>query len=213
MTRPGARLRSVATRFFDPSTMERLIDPAIADLQHEHSDAIRRGLVGCIAVWKVIAASATTASTRAIGDWACADGCALWRTICYSLATIAAVVALLIWPALSTYFHRMPANKLAWMVIYLVPHTLLLAIPLGLMFGVLSGLRGSVATARVRRSVAAMTIVCSIATFVLARQAGYAADQQANVAVAWIPNLVFLAMTLLLLRRRPFVTETQQSHQ
>jgi hypothetical protein len=84
MTRPGARLRSVATRFFDPSTMERLIDPAIADLQHEHDDAIHRGLVwrgrwvhiaGCVAVSKVIAAAATTASTRAIGDWACADGC------------------------------------------------------------------------------------------------------------------------------------------
>jgi hypothetical protein len=326
MTRPGAWLRSVATRFFDPSTMERLIDPAIADLQHEHDDAIRRGLVwrgrwlyavGCIAVWKVIAASATAASTRAIGDWACADGCALWRTIRYSLATIAVVVALLIWPPLSSYSHRIPANKVAWMVIYLVPQALLVAIPLGLMFGILSGLRGRVATKRVRRSVAALAIVCSIATLVLAtwtmpaanqafrelmaghrlqrgfnemtlgelartpaeniwavsatanrlafefhfrlavafaslalgpfamavtaawrgayrtrglvivgaltsityyvllfwaREAGYAADQQANVAVAWIPNLVFLALTLLLFRR-PFVTETQESHQ
>ena len=314
MTRPGARLRSVATRFFDPPTMERLIDPAIADLQHEHDDAIRRGLVwrgrwvhtvGCIAVWKVLAASATTASTRAIGDWACADGCAVWRTIGYSLATIAAVVALLIWPALSTYFHRIPANKVAWMVIYLVPQALLVAIPLGLMFGILSGLRGRVATTRVKRSVAALAIVCSIATFVLAawtmpaanqafreltaghrlprgfnemtlvelaptaenvwavtatatrlafefhfrlalafaslalgpfaiavtaawrgayrvrglvivgflssiayyvllfwaREAGYARDQQPNVAVAWIPNLVFLALTLILFRR------------
>jgi lipopolysaccharide export LptBFGC system permease protein LptF len=325
MTRPGAWLRSVATRFFDPSTMERLIDPAIADLQHEHDDAIRRGLVwrgrwlyavGCIAVWKVIAASATAASTRAIGDWACADGCALWRTIRYSLATIAVVVALLIWPPLSSYSHRIPANKVAWMVIYLVPQALLVAIPLGLMFGILSGLRGRVATTRVRRSVAALVIVCSIATFVLAawtmpaanqafrelmaghrlqrginemtlvelaptaenvwavtatatrlafefhfrlalafaslalgpfaiavtaawrgayrvrglvivgflssiayyvllfwaRQAGYARDQQPNVVVAWIPNLVFLALTLLLFGR-PFVTEIQESHQ
>jgi hypothetical protein len=314
MTCPGARLRSVATRFFDSSTMESLIDPAIADLQHEHDDAIRRGLVwrgrwvyavGCIAVWKVIAASATTASRRAIGHWACADGCAVWRTINYSLVTIAAVVALQLWAPLSAYSHRIPANKVAWMVIYLVPHALLLAIPLGLMVGILSGLRGRVATTRVRRSVAALAIVCSIATFVLAawtvpaanqafreltaghrlrrgfnemtlvelapmaqniwavtatanrlafefhfrlalafaslalgpfaiavtaawrgahrvrglvivgflssiayyvllfwaRQAGYAADQHANVAVAWIPNLVFLAMTLLLFRR------------
>jgi len=326
MTRPGARLRSVATRFFDPSTMERLIDPAIADLQHEHDDAIRRGLVwrgrwvhtvGSIAVWKVIASSATTALRRAIGDWAYADGCAVWRTIGYSLATIAAVVAGLIWAPLSHFSHRFPANQVAWMVIYLAPQALLVAIPLGLMFGILSGLRGRVATRRVWRSVAAMAIVCSIATFILAawtmpaanqafrelmaghrlqrginemtlvelaptaenvwaltttatrlafefhfrlalafaslalgpfaiavtaawrgayrvrglvivgflssiayyvllfwaRQAGYGADQQANVAVAWIPNLVFLAMTLLLLRRRPFVTETQQSHQ
>ena len=31
MTRPGARLRSWAARVVDSSTMERLIDPAIAD--------------------------------------------------------------------------------------------------------------------------------------------------------------------------------------
>jgi hypothetical protein len=323
MTRPGARLRSVAARVFDPSTMERLIDPAIADLQHEHDDAIRRGLVwrgrwvhtaGCIAVWKVMAASATTASTRAIGDWACADGCAVSRTIGYSLATIAAIVALLMWAPLSAFSHRIPANQVAWMVIYLVPQALLLAIPLGLMFGILSGLRGRVATTRVRWSVAALTIVCSIATFVLAawtlpaanqafrelmaghrlrrgfnemtlvelarnpeylgvsatanrfafefhfrlamafaslalgpfaiavtaawrgayrvrglvivgsltsiayyvllfwaREAGYAADQHANVAVAWVPNFVFLAMTLLLFLRS-FAAETQEPH-
>jgi hypothetical protein len=55
----------------------------------------------------------------------------------------------------------------------------------------------------------------SIAYYVLlfwTGQAGHAADQQANVAVAWIPDLVFLAMTLLLFRR-PFVTDTQGSHQ
>jgi len=326
MTRPGARLRSVATRFFDPSTMERLIDPAIADLQHEHDDAIRRGLVwrgrwvhtaGCIAVWKVIAASATAASTRTIGDWASADGCAVGRTIGHSLAAIAGVVSLLIWAPLSNYSHRIPTNKVAWMAIYLVPQALLVAIPLGLMFGILSGLRGRVATTRVRRSIVTLVIVCSIATFVLAawtmpaanqafreltaghrlrrgfnemtlvelartpaqniwlvsatanrlafefhfrlalafaslalglfaiavtaawrgayrlrglaivgsltsiayyvllfwaRQAGYAADEQAKVAVAWIPNLIFFAMTLLLFRRR-FVAETQESPQ
>ena len=39
-----------------------------------------------------------------------------------------------------------------------------------------------------------------------------ALDQQANVAVAWIPNHVFLAMTRLLLHR-PFVTETPESQQ
>ena len=43
----------------------------------------------------------------------------------------------------------------------------MVAIPLGLMFGVLSGLRGRVATRRVRRSITALAIVCSIATFVL----------------------------------------------
>ena len=42
MTIRGTRLHAIARRLFDRSTMERLIDPAIADLQHEHGDRIRR---------------------------------------------------------------------------------------------------------------------------------------------------------------------------
>jgi lipopolysaccharide export LptBFGC system permease protein LptF len=55
----------------------------------------------------------------------------------------------------------------------------------------------------------------SIAYYVLlfwARQYGYAADQHARAAVAWIPNLLFFAMTLLLFHRS-FAAETQESHQ
>jgi hypothetical protein len=120
MTRPGVRLRSVATRFFDPSTMERLIDPAIADLQHEYDDAIRRGLVwrgrrvytaGCMAVWKVIAASTTTASARAIGDWARTDEGAVGRTIGYSLATITAVVGWFVGGPLSMSPQHVPPRQ------------------------------------------------------------------------------------------------------
>jgi hypothetical protein len=64
------------------------------------------------------------------------------------------------------------------MVIYLVPQALLVAIPLGLMFGILSGLRGRVATKRVRRSVAALAIVCSIAPLCLATWTMPAANQR-----------------------------------
>jgi hypothetical protein len=45
MTPPGARLRALASHLVDPSTMERLIDPAIADLQHEHDEAVVHGPV------------------------------------------------------------------------------------------------------------------------------------------------------------------------
>ena len=51
----------------------------------------------------------------------------------------------------------------------------------------------------------------SIAYYVLlfwTRQYGYAADQQAKVAVAWIPNLAFLAIALLIFRRP--LAETQE---
>jgi lipopolysaccharide export LptBFGC system permease protein LptF len=327
MTRPGARLRSWATRLLDPLTMERLIDPAIADLQHEHEEAVRRNLAwrgrwiqitSYVAFAKVFTVAASGAAGRALRDWARADDRAVGRTIGFSLATIAALAALLMWPTVSTFAHRVPADKVAWAVIYMLPSVLLIAIPLGLIFGILSGLRGRIATVRVRRSVAAMAIVCSIATLALAawtmpagnqafraflagrrlpangfnemtlgelartpaqnkwivsssaarlafefhfrlalafaslalgpfalavtaawrgayrvrggvlagflagvaywvllnraRQYGYAADQQARVAVAWIPNLVFLAMTLLLFRWTR-TAEAQESRQ
>jgi hypothetical protein len=42
-TRPGARLRAVAARLLSEPAMERFVDPAVADLQHEHAQACRRG--------------------------------------------------------------------------------------------------------------------------------------------------------------------------
>jgi putative ABC transport system permease protein len=44
MKPPGTRLRSVAARLLDASTVNYLVDPAIADMQAEYEDASRRGL-------------------------------------------------------------------------------------------------------------------------------------------------------------------------
>ena len=43
MMAPGTRLRALAARLFAASTMERLVDPAIADLQVEYEEALRSG--------------------------------------------------------------------------------------------------------------------------------------------------------------------------
>ena len=43
MTAPGTRLRKLAARLCAPTTMERLVDPAIADLQAEYEEASRTG--------------------------------------------------------------------------------------------------------------------------------------------------------------------------
>ena len=43
MRPPGTRLRALAARLFAASTMERLVDPAIADLQAEYEEALRSG--------------------------------------------------------------------------------------------------------------------------------------------------------------------------
>ena len=43
MTPPGTRLRALAARLCAAITMERLVDPAIADLQAEYEEAARTG--------------------------------------------------------------------------------------------------------------------------------------------------------------------------
>jgi putative ABC transport system permease protein len=43
MKPPGARLRALAARLLRASTMDHLVDPAIADMQAEYEDASRRG--------------------------------------------------------------------------------------------------------------------------------------------------------------------------
>ncbi len=44
MKPPGTRLRALAARLLDASTVDYLVDPAIADMQAEYEDASRRGL-------------------------------------------------------------------------------------------------------------------------------------------------------------------------
>ena len=44
MTPPGTRLRALAARLLGATTMERLVDPLIADLQAEYEEASRQGL-------------------------------------------------------------------------------------------------------------------------------------------------------------------------
>ena len=70
---PGTRLRALAEHLFDRTTIERLIDPAIADLQCEHADAVRHGrlwrarrvrVAGVIAFCKVATWAAFTKESR-----------------------------------------------------------------------------------------------------------------------------------------------------
>jgi hypothetical protein len=172
MTRPGARLRSLAARLLDPSTMERLIDPAIADLQHEHEAAIRSGLVwrgrwirlaGCSAFWKV---AVIAAASRALHERTVTDDRSVGRTVGFSLLAIIALTALLLWPGFST-FHRRGTGTAVRLVLYLVPQALAIALPLGLVFGILLGLRDRASTTGVKWTIAALAIGCSVAAFII----------------------------------------------
>jgi hypothetical protein len=169
MTRPGTRLRSLAARVLDPSTMERLIDPAIADLQSEHADALAHGrvwqarrarLAGYLAFWKVASIGISRASSRAL--IAPHDG-AVGRTIRFCGYATTAVTLFFMLPAWNSLSHR--GHRLT-IFLALVPMALSVALPMGVVFGVLYGLRGRAATARVRHAIVGLAVVCSLAMIV-----------------------------------------------
>lgn len=174
MTRPGARLRSLASRFLDPSTMEQLIDPAIADLQHEYDEAIRCGmvwrgrvicLVGYCACWEVLTIAAVR---QAVFERTAEDDRAVGRAIVFSLVAVLALTAVLVLPVLqSTALRHSDAGRASRLLLYSVPSALVVAVPLGLVFGLLLGLRNRVSTTRVTWTVAALGILCSAAAFIV----------------------------------------------
>jgi lipopolysaccharide export LptBFGC system permease protein LptF len=153
--------------------MARLIDPVLADLQCEHAEALRRSQVwrsrwiclsGYIAFSKVAVVALSRGSARTVRHWAGADDRAVGRTVLFSfIATLAWSLVFMLPPVWGAVSH--PA-QLVRIVLWLVPSVMSVALPMGVVFGVLCGLRGRVATRRVRWAIVCLTIVCSLAMFV-----------------------------------------------
>lgn len=157
MTRPGDRLRAAASRVCSARTMERVIDPVIADLQCEHAASPRTWrrywirLSGYVAFWKTVCLHTGVASSNAAHEWLAVENWAVGRTLVASgLAMTGFTVVLL--PLTSG---RILGAKL----IYLVPSTLVVGLPFGFMAGVLFALRGRVVTRHALRGVAAIAVV------------------------------------------------------
>ena len=151
MTRPGTRLRALARRFCDPATLERLIDPVLADLQFEHAEAVRDGrlwrarrirLASYMAFCKV-AALAVFASGRH-GARAIAVG--------LSMATLLSALAI------GVVLANTPATidtqgKIGWLVLYLVPQALAISVPVCIALGLFVWIRGEGADPSTKRTV------------------------------------------------------------
>jgi len=152
--------------------MEQLIDPAIADLQHEHDEATRSGhawrarflrVVGCAAVWKVAAIAAVR---QAIVERTADEDRTAGRAVAFSFIAVLVLTAFLLLPVLqSRVFRLASAGTASWLVLYSVPSALVVTLPLGLVFGILLALRNRVSTARVIWTIAAFMILCSAVSF------------------------------------------------
>jgi hypothetical protein len=160
----GCRLRQWAKRVCSTRTMEQVIDPVIADLQHEYAQTkatrqmLRAGIVllrGYCAFWIVLAVHLP----------------AMWghRTIrglrtsyeeSFHGAVMPAVIAMVI---LNVALIAVPAQRSnqqgplgMWLLVLLLPQSIPFSIPLSLFTGIVCGLRRRPVTKTVRRTVVSL---------------------------------------------------------
>jgi hypothetical protein len=163
------RLRALAARMLELRTMERVIDPLLADLQMECADANRSGRVWR-SRWTLIAGHVVFLKTVAFCEaenvmtlfrgWTADDIAALKRTLGVSVAAITVTTVVLEMPPLlnSPFVLSNPKT-----ILYLIPQALVLAVPMGFTVGVFYGLRGRIVSLRSMGAVLACAIFFSLA--------------------------------------------------
>jgi len=186
MSRPGDRLRAFAARWLDSRTMERVVDPAVADLQAE-----RASVRGYVALAKVVTLCAIKEAV--VGTFG--------RTLAWSAALTAAFTLLLILPASrggpGIGLHPSPLRFL-----YLVPQALVLSLTLGAALGLAVTLGGRPVSRRIAGSILVLSLAASVVSFVNVGWITPAANQAYRVMV-WgasdpgpgIPEMTFSELT------------------
>jgi preprotein translocase subunit Sec61beta len=197
LSKPGHRLRSLAARVCRATTMERLIDPVIADMQHEHADASRRGHVwrrawvlvaGWLAFWRVIGALAIERSINGAYEWAAADDWAVGRTLGGStLVTVAVTIPVALMTLMMGRTVQFRGGDTVRMILYLVPSAIPIALPSGLLVGIVYGLRGRPVTTRARRAISLVAICCASGAFAWVDRVVPEANQMFRHVASGIP--------------------------
>jgi Lipopolysaccharide export system permease LptF/LptG len=167
------RLRALAARILDRRTMERVIDPLLADLHTEYEEANRRGyarkrrwilLAGHLVFLKTVALSEVELAMTLLRDDSADDITALKRTLTVSIVAIALTTFVLEMPPLLNFPFAVSTPKT---ILYLLPQALVLAVPMGFTVGVFFGLRGRVVSLRSRVAVLAGATILSFASLAM----------------------------------------------
>jgi hypothetical protein len=182
VTQAGDRLRAIAACVCDPWTLERVVDPLIADLKFEHLQAVRDGRRWRSRSIRVKAAWSLLKVVIAM-DWTPAGNGPVMRTAGYSLAAIVCVTLLL---ALPTFLSPL-ALPTAYYV-YVIPQLLAIAIPIGMAVGIAGALTGMSLSSKVKAGVVTLAVVGVAATFVTAGWISPAANHAAHVSRGAAPD-------------------------
>jgi hypothetical protein len=155
MTRPGENIRSIASRLLRSETMERVVDPIVADLQCEYDQALEGGTLlsarlSLIRSYLGLGRALVWLGMRYVGDPRTSNpGSDVARTWMVSVLALAILTgALVIPPLLSWPWWQEDPVFGALLSVTLVPQALPLSIPAGLCLGVLWATRGKVVTWR-----------------------------------------------------------------
>ena len=171
MTRPGDRLRAFAARVFDARTMERVIDPAVADLRIE-----RRLWLGYLALIKVIVMCGLGGAMQVFQSWSDDERATLGRAAGVSAIALPLLTALFAWPLfrIGALSGRVGPVGVA---LTLLPFALGLSIPVALTCGIAFGLGGRTVSRRLVQAVVLVALVSSCASVVNAGWIAPAANQ------------------------------------
>jgi len=175
VNRPGDGLRSCAARWCCSETMERIVDPLIADLQHEHARAVQEGRIwrsraihvaGWMACFKVLGIC-TWRDEWAPRHWTAEDRRASLRTAAYSVMLVVAALVLLELKTMLDFrwrWHGSSAMR-ARLFLTMVPSALAIAITFGLTLGIVCGIGGRAFSRRVGGAVVILALVASAVAF------------------------------------------------
>ena len=181
MTPATSRLRSVAARIFAPKTMERLIDPVLADVELERCEALRCGRLW-LARWVVFrgyVALIRAVALQGVHSFFRGDGAAhIVRSA--AAAFVVLTVALMIPP-----LRRAPqVPTFAALAVYLIPQAIPLSIPLAVAFGIARSTSRTVLDRTSIRTVLVLALMGTIVVLVSMEWLGPAANQAFRSAVA-----------------------------
>ncbi len=160
---PGTTLHRLAAYICSAKTLERVVEPAIADLQKEYADAGLRSrlerarilLFGYAGVWEGMAMTALDMSSPADTDRRALLRAFIWGTavtVCASAMLIALTIAAA--PVFAPFY-----------IALLTPMTLPIALPIGLTLGIACGLSRGPVSRLTKRAVLFSAVFVTVVSF------------------------------------------------
>ena len=172
MRLPGRRLRNAAARLFTQPTMDRVIDPIVADLQAEYREAVlarRRWLavwvcvLGYLGFWRAVGLQGLQAGPQSLWSGIATDGWWLGRMIGRAfIAFVGVTLALAGWPMIQ-FYSRVQDGLTPTLL--LLPQAIPLSIPIAIPLGIVCGVYGERVSAGEIRRVLALAVVATLLAF------------------------------------------------